>query len=103
MKRIKRYNLIKFIATVMLFALVSCQQAPSNNWSEDDKANVAAVVMITIQTSRIQTLVNDQNIIAEKVLNKCLAKYPNIEDFKKNTSYSGDAFKDIMRDDYNLK
>jgi len=103
MKAVKLTSVFKFLTALIIFGVMGCHQDPSNNWSEDDKATVAGSIKYVIQNSGIQTLVNDQNVIAEKVLNKCLAKYPNIEDFKKNTSYSGDAFKEIMRDDYNLK
>ena len=102
MKAVKLTSVLKFLTALIIFGGMSCHQAPSNNWSEDDKANVAGSIKYVIQNSGIQTLVNDQDIIAEKVLNKCLAKYPNIDDFKKNTGYSGDAFKEIMHNEYNL-
>jgi hypothetical protein len=102
MKAVKLISVLKFLTVLMIFGVIGCQQSPSNNWSEDDKANVAGSIKYVIQNSGIQTLVNDQNVIAEKVLNKCLTKYPNIEDFKKNTGYSGEAFREIMHNDYNL-
>jgi len=102
MKKIKLESFITAFLIPLIFTLISCRTVPENNWSDEDKAKAGGAVVFELEILNMPTLYNDRYKIAQEVLNKCISKYPDIEDFKKNMEYSKEAFLQVMKDDYNI-
>jgi formaldehyde-activating enzyme involved in methanogenesis len=101
MKKKNRITGIKILIGIAILIMSACQTTPTNNWTDEEKGKVIGGVYVGIDGTEIQSLMQNKEKIAKKVLDKCISKYPNFDDFKSNYQYSSEAFKEVLKEESN--
>jgi hypothetical protein len=72
--------------------LTACKNSnrPDNNWTEEDKSRATATVKFVLDAN--PTFREKKDEILDNTIEECIIKYPNVEDFRRDSNYVQAAF-----------
>ena len=74
------------------------QTIPSNNWTEEYKQTLLKEIRQSIEFMPVPELNHNEDEIADRALNECIIGYPDMNEFKKHSSYEITALGKIIQE-----
>jgi hypothetical protein len=79
-----------YYLTLLILLLSDCNSLPKNNWTEQDKLNATFTVRLVLNAN--PTFRKNKDAILDATIKECITKYPNVNDFKKDSEFVKAAF-----------